>query len=306
MASPSQSKTEEYLDQIEQKGYVEIPDIFPIEMIDKTNQIIERPFNTPTINGKRGYVQFGNARFLSSTLSWGREIIDLYTHPSVVALANAYTGDQVHLSNYRIYRTFPSETAKMAWHVDNKIDTYDYDQDQFVMHMVAQDKGLILIMYLTDIDEGGLQIVEESHKWTFEHEKESWDNQEAEFADKVVTFNHRPKGTAIFYDYRCIHRAQPYTSSKVRTSLFGQYSPSWMPTGEPILLNVRDLQGLSPEQQRVLNFGQSPTTENWPIGAPMEIMGALDSHSLSRISLKGLVKEKLRARLGKRTAPTSS
>ena len=63
-------------------------------------------------------------------------------------------------------------------------------------------------------------------------------------------FNNRPKGTFIAYDYATIHRAKPYNGGQVRTSMFGQLSPSRMPVGEPILLNTRDLNGPNKEAKR--------------------------------------------------------
>ena len=262
-----------YLDSISKRGFVEISEALPLEIIDDVNRLIERPLNRPTTNGRRGYVQDGNIRYLHQTLSWGREIIDIYTHPVIIELASRHAQDAVHLSNYRIYRTFPSASATMPWHVDNKLDTYDDQKEQFETLMVAHDMGLILILYLSDVEDGGLQIVEQSHQWTYT--REFWDDLEMEFADKIVTFNNRRRGTAILYDYRSIHRAKPYTGGAIRTSLFAQYSPSRMPAGEPILLNARDIANLSEMQQLVLNFGQAPTTENWPIGQPQEILGAL-------------------------------
>ena len=54
--------------------------------------------------------------------------------------------------------------------------------------------------------------------------------------------------------------------------MFGQLSPSRMPAGEPILLNVRDLNHLTQKQKQVLNFGNTPTTLNWPIGTLEEFL----------------------------------
>ena len=180
----------------------------------------------------------------------------------------------------------------MQWHVDNKVDTYDYANDCFVTQIVEQDMGIILILYLSDVEDGGLQIVAKSHDWAYTHE--TWDDKESDFADQIVTLNNRKKNTAIIYDYRCIHRAKPYTGGRIRTSLFGQYSPSRMPTGEPVILCARDLSDLTPTQQRVLNFGKNPTTENWPIGAPAEIIDALGLKLARERSFPARVKSRLR------------
>jgi hypothetical protein len=59
-------------------------------------------------------------------------------------------------------------------------------------------------------------------------------------------------------------------------SLFGQYSPEWMPVGEPIILHSRDIEGLSKKQEKILNFGKSSSTENWPIANPVETLSHTD------------------------------
>ena len=199
-------------------------------------------------------------------LSYGKEIIDVYTNSTLIELAETYANDQVHLSNYRIYSTYPSDDFKMWWHLDNKIDTYDFNNRCFVQKVVPDDKGLIFIMYLSDVEDGGVQLVKGSHKWSRDYECEGFDHMEEDFKQEIVTFNNCPKGTFVAYDYATIHRAKPYKGGKVRTSMFGQLSPSRMPSGEPILLNVRDLPSLTDKQKQVLNFGNEPSTLNWPIG----------------------------------------
>jgi ectoine hydroxylase-related dioxygenase (phytanoyl-CoA dioxygenase family) len=266
----------EALKEIDEKGYVEINNLLSEELLEKVANIIERPLNTLNVNGRKGYVQYGNIRYLANTLSWGKEIIDLYTHPFIIELCDKYAGSEVHLSNYRIYRTLPSKTAKMNWHLDNKTDVYDQDKDAFITTVVPMDQGIILMIYLSDVEDGGFQIVEGSHKWKLDEAKETWDNEEEQFKDKIVTFNNRKRGSVIVYDYRAIHRAKPYVEGKIRTSLFGQFSPSWMPVGEPILLNARDIDNLSETQKRVLNFGKIPSTENWPIGHKIEVLNQIN------------------------------
>src|SRR6185369_14062549 len=134
------------------------------------------------------------------TLSWGRNIIDIYTDETFIELAEKYIGDEVHLSNYRIYRTFPSPVRKMHWHVDNKVDVFDSKSRQFITTMDPEDKGLILILYLSDVEDGGFQFVDGRHRWSHLQNRESWNDMESEFADRIVTFNDRKKGTAIIYD----------------------------------------------------------------------------------------------------------
>lgn len=256
----------EILNLISEDGYADLTGIISDQQIDTINNKIKFAMDQPHSNGQRGYVKQGCQRYLADTLSYGKEIIDVYTNPTLIEIAEKYAEDLVHLSNYRIYSTYPSEDFKMWWHLDNKIDTYDFEKKSFIQQVVPDDKGLIFLMYLTDVVDGGVQLVKGSHKWSRKHNQESFDHMEDEFMDDIVTFNNCPKGTFVVYDYATIHRAKPYNGGQVRTSMFGQLSPSRMPAGEPILLNVRDICELSEKQEQVLNFGKNPTTLNWPIG----------------------------------------
>jgi len=240
------------------------------EIVDHINEKISLPMSQPHLNGQRGYIGCGCQRYLADTLSYGKEIINVYTNDFLIELAETYAQDKVHLSNYRIYSTYPSKDFKMWWHLDNKIDTYDFEKKVFVQTVVPDDIGIIFLMYLSDVEDGGVQVVKGSHKWSSDYEREDFDHMENEFSNDIVTFNNRPKGTFVAYDYGLIHRAKPYNGGKIRTSMFGQLSPSRMPAGEPILLSSRDLLDLTPKQQQVLNFGQEATTLNWPIGDPNE------------------------------------
>ena len=254
------------LNLISEDGYADLTGIISDQQIDTINEKIKFAMDQPHSNGQRGYVKQGCQRYLADTLSYGKEIIDVYTNPTLIEIAEKYAEDLVHLSNYRIYSTYPSEDFKMWWHLDNKIDTYDFEKKTFIQQVVPDDKGLMFLMYLTDVVDGGVQLVKGSHKWSRKHDQESFDHMEDEFMDDIVTFNNCPKGTFVVYDYATIHRAKPYSGGQIRTSMFGQLSPSRMPAGEPILLNVRDICELSKKQEQVLNFGKNPTTLNWPIG----------------------------------------
>ena len=256
---------------IEKDGFADLTGLITSNCIKEINSKIEKAMNQPHCNGARGYIKQGCQRYLADTLTYGKEIIDVYTNETLIELAEKYSSDKVHLSNYRIYSTYPSEDFKMWWHLDNKIDTYDFENNCFVQEVVPDDRGLIFLMYLSDVEDGGVQLVKGSHKWSRNHDCEGFDHMENDFHKEIVTFNNRPKGTFIAYDYATIHRAKPYNGGQVRTSMFGQLSPSRMPVGEPILLNTRDLNGLTKKQKQVLNFGQEPSTLNWPIGEINEL-----------------------------------
>jgi hypothetical protein len=269
------------IERIDEDGFVDLTGLIPKETIEKICECVSRPFSDTHVNGRRGYIRMGDQHFLANTLTWGKEIIDTYTNPLLIELCEKYSESDVHLSNYRIYKTLPSKEFSMWWHVDNKIDKYNYDTNTFDVDVVSADRGLIIIMYLVDVEEGGVQLVKGSHKWSRKHfGKESFDDMETSFKENIITFNNRPKGTLIAYDYATIHRATPYYKGKSRMSLFGQYSPTWMPNGEPIILDARDIANLSTQQKRILNFGKTSSTENWPIANPVESLDIREINDL--------------------------
>jgi len=280
---------------IKEDGFVDLTGLITNGTIEKINECVSRPFSSTHVNGRKGYVKMGDQHFLANTLTWGKEIIEAYTNPILINLCEKYSESNVHLSNYRIYKTLPSNEFSMWWHVDNKIDRYNYDTNVFDIEVISKDKGIIIIMYLVDVEDGGVQLVKGSHKWSRKHSKESFDDMEHSFKDDIITFNNRPKGTLIAYDYATIHRASPYYKGESRMSLFGQYSPDWMPIGEPIILHARDIYDLSKKQKEVLNFGKVPSTENWPIADPTEALSFNEiDELLERQTTKSMAKRILK------------
>ncbi|HEY1075968.1 MAG TPA: phytanoyl-CoA dioxygenase family protein [Fontimonas sp.] len=289
--------TADWIRTIEKDGYIEVPDFIGAGQLTALGPAIDRGFDRPMINGQMGYVKVHNYRYLFQSLSWHPEIVNIYTDPRLLELVEVYGGSPVHLSNFRIYRSYPDRSARMAWHVDNKEDHWDEASNRFVTKMRKDDRGLILIAYLSDVELGGLQIVRGSHLWTAQSEREQWDTAVGAHQQDIVTFNNRKAGTAIIYDYRCIHRAEPYFGGRHRTSLFGQYSPSHMPAGEPILLPTAFLAKLTEQQKYALNFGVPPTTLNWPIGNPAELMVGASTPRALALLIGSRLKRWLRALL---------
>ena len=65
-----------------------------------------------------------------------------------------------------------------------------------------------------------------------------------------------------------------------------------MPNGEPIILDARDIANLSTQQKRILNFGKTSSTENWPISKPVESLNLKEIKDLIQKQSTGtLVKE---------------
>ena len=117
--------------------------------------------------------------------------------------------------------------------------------------------------------------------------KESWNDSEDDFKEDIVTFNNLKAGFTVIYDYRCIHRAKPYSDGEDRMSMFGQYSPT-MPVGEPILLSSEHLNDLTDQQKKNFELWKKTSTENWPIGDPEEVVSPKTALKALRNSFKSI------------------
>jgi len=87
------------------------------------------------------------------------------------------------------------------------------------------------------------------------------------YSKDIVTFNNHKAGTAIFYDTRGIHRAEPFPKGTPRTALFARYADFDKPTGEPIFINTEHLVELSERSIEVLRFGKKASAPTYPIPA---------------------------------------
>jgi len=247
------------INSIDTEGFAVMEDFISKETLDKFMPEVYRRFDRLSHNGTKGYVGVRTQKYLQDTLTVHEEILKIYLHPFVIDCCEEYTGKPVHLSDYRIYQNL--EGHQMPWHVDNKQTLGD------LTSKMLDYKGLITIIYLDDIDHAPFQFVRGSHLWASGFNKEVWDDVIENYSKDIVSFNNKKAGTAIFYDFRGIHRAEPFKKGSPRTALFAQYADFDMPTGEPIFINTEHIAGLSERSMQVLRFGKKASAPTWPIPA---------------------------------------
>ena len=251
--------TGEIISRIGSEGYCVVPDFVSRETLQRFMPEVYRRFDRQSFNGMIGHVRYSNQKYLQHTLAVHEEILKLYLHPILVECSERYIGSDVHLQDYRIYQNL--EGCEMAWHVDNKQTLEDLSS------RMLENKGLIAIVYLEDVNHGPFEFVRSSHHWAWKENLENWNERFGEFRKDVVTFNHQPAGTLILYDFRGIHRAQPFPKGSPRTAMFAQYAGVDWPTGEPLILDASMLGNLAPKDACVLRFGRQASSPTWPIPA---------------------------------------
>lgn len=257
--------TTDIVSEINQNGMCLVRDLIPQEQLKDLRSYLKKRFRlSNAARFRNGFIRSGNHKFLSYTML-APHALSIYANKHLIRAATAYCGD-CHVSNHRIFQNLeilPLLGRPMHWHKDNKIDFID-EHGAHQTRMIEDDKGLIMIMYLSDVKVGGTQFIPSSH--LYRNESESFRPGEVLESD-CITLNHVKAGTAVLYDYRLIHRAQPFYRRKHRRlALFSQMSPRFMPKGEPVAVSVDDLFRLDEMQRSFLGFNsQHPTAPNWPI-----------------------------------------
>ena len=271
---------EPMLTHICEQGYVCVENFVPQEKLNAFMPEVHKRFERQSFNGTVGYVDFGDQKYLQWTLSVHPEILRLYLHPTILECSENYVGTPVHLQHYRIFQNQPG--YKMKWHVDNK----------HLSNTMLINKGLTAIIYLEDLNQGPLQYVAKSHQWAWKDLREVWEDQVSSFEKDIVTFNNKPAGTLILFDFCGLHRPQPYFSGPPRTAFLAQYTGIEWPAGEPIFLEASSLKNLTAKEQQVLRFGRVPSAPTWPI--PIDA----DQNSYLRTTAKSYVKRLFRKMKG--------
>jgi hypothetical protein len=271
----------EVAQQVGKQGYCAVPGFLSKERMGTFMPEVMRRFDRLSHNGAIGHVLAGTQKFLQHTLMVHEEILGIYIDPFIVGCAEAYSGTDVHLQDYRIYQNLGG--CKMHWHVDNKCPAGDG------MAELLKHKGLIIVIYLSDSPHGSFQFVSGSHEWSWEKNLEDWESHQDTFQEDIVTFN-EPAGTLVMFDFRGIHRAKPFDHGEPRTACFAQYAPTTSPAGEPIFVDTGMLDGLTEKQMQVLRFGRPASAPTWPIPADHVHEGRLQSFTNKvKRKVKGII-----------------
>ena len=247
---------------IRTKGYMILEQALAKECVAQINT--ETGDLQPLLNQNwAGPVLFKNQRYLTHCLANSRTIFDLMVRSWCFDLLRAYFGSGFRLTDQRVYVTEREE--RMQWHVDNKFD--DSAQSDY--------PGLIFIFYLCDVQDGELQIVDGSNRWSKEYKTADFNDAfiQSHYGKDVISLK-MPAGSGVVYDTSVVHRAHRIRRAGwERKSLFFQVEKK-VHGGEPILLDTRFARNLTPEQQFFLGFGAAPEYRIFPTTSPFTVRPA--------------------------------
>ena len=188
--------------------------------------------------------------FLCHMTAVSRSFIKFCTHPRFFGLFDQILGSSYCLKLQRYYETYGGH--HMHWHTDN------WRESAFV-----HTPSLIVLAYISDVEDGEFQFVRRSQNWSGEEGYNDYTDQFVEqncYRD-ILSFS-GPRGTLIIYDTCGIHRARPVKKGKfVRKSIVFQVDSS---PGEPLLINPEYIDNLDDRMKRYLGFGQPSGLILWP------------------------------------------
>jgi len=190
--------------------------------------------------------------FLCHMFAVSRSFVKFSTHPRFFELFDQILGSDYRLKAHRYYETYSGH--HMQWHTDNKRD------NEFV-----QVSGVIVIAYISDVEDGEFQFVRGSQNWSGEKGYSDYTDQfvEQNCHNDILSFK-GPKGTLIIYDTYGIHRAKPVKKRNfVRKSIHFDVNGG-MEASEPLLINPEYFDNLDERTKRYLGFGQSSGLKLYP------------------------------------------
>ena len=235
--------TDKIAEELRKNGYFSFKKAFNenvINIIEKDATKFKLNINNNEICGVYAEKQY----HITNLLSVSKTFFDFVTSNFVFDVCRKYLGSEFRLKALRYYETYGGH--HMQWHTDNKTD-----------RGFAHIPGIIIIFYISDVDDGQFQYIEGSHLWSGEKVYSDYTEEfiDKEHKDKVRDFK-LPSGSIIIYNTYGIHRAKPvFNNTFVRKSVFVQIDTE-INDGEPIILNSKYITKMNSDVGMFLGFGK--------------------------------------------------
>ena len=241
------------LGEIKEKGYFSFDDAVTSSFVEQILNDVKakgKSFNSNKITG----VDFspGNQFFLTHMMAVSKSFYDFCTHQHILNFCKKFFKDKFRVKAFRYYENYGGQ--KMQWHTDNKTQSSKID-----------NKGLILIVYLSDVFDGEFQFIEGSHKWSNNNNLNDYNDSfiNNNHSNKIISFK-KKSGSIVIYDTYGIHRAKPSNDKNfVRKSLFIQIDEN-LDVATPIYINTEFLDNYNNQLKNYLGFGLKAKENIYP------------------------------------------
>lgn len=247
------ASVETLVSQLQDDGLVVLPSLLPAEDLLQMQTAFTARLSNLRWNNFDGYQRTEIYRhMIEDVLLLAQGFVDLAIHPLVKEILRRYLGPAYQLVEAKGWKSLPTRSDFHGWHGDMW-----YDQTG----VVGIQRELKLAMYLTDVRTGAFRFAKGTHQKQHPHSLKHTEVNELAAANVVDVTG--AAGTAFLFDTSIIHR-QAVPMLEPRQAVFYAYhDPAVRLQQEdvdyyryhPLLLNAAFLGNLSPEDERILGFG---------------------------------------------------
>ena len=249
----SSDAVKELCRQLEQDGIVELPRLTSDTQLECMQTAFAARLLRLRWNNFDGYEKTEPYRhMIEDVLVLDQGFLDTAIHPLVKAVARAYVGNRVQLTEARGWKSLPTRRDFHGWHGDAW-----YDQTE----KTEIPRELKLAFYLTDVRSGAFNYMRGTHRKY--HPRPVPNAEVKNLGDPSIAEMRGPAGTAFLFDTSGIHR-QGVPMLEERRAVFFNYHDHTVSLQEgdrkfhryhPLLLNAAFLGDLTDDDQQFLGFG---------------------------------------------------
>ena len=239
--------------ELETNGIVVLPSVVGPKQLRGMQMAFESRLRRVRWNNFDGYQRTELYRHMvEDVLLLDQGFVDLALHPLVKEILTRYLGTEYELTEAKGWRSLPTGYDFHGWHGDT---WYDQAKEQIIHREIK------LAMYLTDVKSGAFKFIKGSHRKQHPHNLNKAEAAALPTADLIELSG--AAGTVFMFDTSAIHR-QSIPILEPRQAIFFGYHDPKVPLQpddiayyryHPLLLNASFLGGLSPEDRRILGFG---------------------------------------------------
>ena len=241
------------LEQIERDGVAVLPGFVQGEQLASMQGAFESRLQRLRWNDFDGYERTERFRLMvSDVLVLEQGFVDIAIHPLVKEILRSYIGPKFELVEAKGWKSLPTRRLFHSWHGDAWYD-------QLKVSGIAREVKLAI--YLTDVKTGAFTYIKGTHR---QHAPRIWKQNEIEgFQASQIIQVPGEAGTVIFFDTSGVH-GQSCPILGPRHAVFYNYHDPSVPLEQenidnyryhPLALNAAFLGNLTPEDQRILGFG---------------------------------------------------
>jgi Phytanoyl-CoA dioxygenase (PhyH) len=241
--------------ELETNGLVVLPSIVTPEQLREMQTAFEARLLRMRWNNFEGYQRTELYRhMIEDVLLLAQGFVDLAVHPLVKEVLNRYLGSSYRLTEAKGWRSLTTKRDFHGWHGD----MWYNKRTETTIH-----REIKLAMYLTDVRCGAFNFIKGTHRQQHPHNLKKEEVGALPLSELIEVKG--SAGTVFMFDTSIVHR-QGLPMLEPRQAIFYAYHDPGIPLQEeditynryhPLYLNAAFLGNLSPDDQRILGFGDT-------------------------------------------------